>query len=267
MQGGPGTQAKGKHREGTGVSGGLNLATREDVPAVVIPDQRGRSAGQPRPSQALLSAQIVGPKRAQRLLQDRGPRGVPIGNKKRQTIEEKFGGTPGLCAGPRFNGRPRDHTRAGVCRTPTRGYRGGQSIKVGLARPSHVEALELPGGFEQEGGSVVAPVGREGEIWARSRSSCARWKSSSRPRSAMSARRRAESTAPAWRLASAATSARPARRAGSTVNSVDRSMKAAAAANPPRAWARPAESSSSAATPSSARCRCQVRVRRDLSGT
>ena len=82
-------------------------------------------------------------------------------------------------------------------------------------------------------------------------------------RSAVARSARAASKAPAWRLASAAASARSARRAGSTVSATARCRNAAAAATPPRACARPAERSSSAATSSSgpgvARARCQAR--------
>ena len=74
---------------------------------------------------------------------------------------------------------------------------------------------------------------------------------------------RAASNAPAWKLACAAASARSARRAGSTVSATARCRNAAAAATPPRACARPAERSSSAATSSSgpgvAGRRCQAR--------
>ena len=59
---------------------------------------------------------------------------------------------------------------------------------------------------------------------------------------------RAVPNAPACRLACAAASVRSARRAGSTVSSAERSRNAAAAASPARAWARPADRSSSAAT-------------------
>ena len=164
MQGGASTQAEGEHREGTGVSGGLNLARREDVPAVVIPDERCRSAGQPRPSQALLSTQIVGPKGAQRLLQDRGPRGVPIGDKKRQTIEQKFRGTPGTLRSAEIEWPPlRPHPRWRLSHAgPRISQRSGHQGRS--PRPSHVEALEVLGGFEQERGSVAAPVGREGDL-------------------------------------------------------------------------------------------------------
>ena len=55
----------------------------------------------------------------------------------------------------------------------------------------------------------------------------------------------------------------PSRRSGSGVSATERSRNAAAAASPPRAWARPAERSSSAATsssgPDAAAARCQAR--------
>ena len=67
----------------------------------------------------------------------------------------------------------------------------------------------------------------------------------------------AASNAPACKLACAAASARSARRSGSPVSATARCRNAAAAASPPRACARPAERSSSAATSSSGPgCRC-----------
>ena len=74
---------------------------------------------------------------------------------------------------------------------------------------------------------------------------------------------RAASNCPAPRLAWAAASDRSAFRAGSPVSATERFRNAAAAARPPRAWARPAETSSSSATsstgPVAATARCQAR--------
>ena len=84
-----------------------------------------------------------------------------------------------------------------------------------------------------------------------------------RAASAVANSRRVASNRPAWKLTSAAAKARSASRAGSAVSSTARFRKAAAAAMPPRAWARPAERSSSAATsssgPGAAHARCQAR--------
>ena len=81
----------------------------------------------------------------------------------------------------------------------------------------------------------------------------------------------AASGAPASRLAPAAASRRCARCAGCGVSAAARSRKAATAAKPPRAWARPAERSSSVATSSSgidAACaRCQARRSGSTSGS
>ena len=91
------------------------------------------------------------------------------------------------------------------------------------------------------------------------------------PASAVATSPRAASNAPAWKLACAAASARSARRAGSTVSATARCRNAAAAATPPRACARPAERSSSAATSSSgpgvAWARCQARRSGSVSGS
>ena len=80
---------------------------------------------------------------------------------------------------------------------------------------------------------------------ARSRSSRARWSSSSGPISAAASIPRAASNAPARTPKSAAASARSVRRFGSRVSATARWRNAAAAASPPRACARPAECSSS----------------------
>ena len=88
-------------------------------------------------------------------------------------------------------------------------------------------------------------------ISAWSRSMRARPNSSSGPASAVTSSARAASNAPAPRLAWAASSALSARRPGSPVSAAARRRNAAAAAWPPRAFARPAESSSSRATSSS----------------
>ena len=107
------------------------------------------------------------------------------------------------------------------------------------------------------------PRSAANEIRARRRSTSARWTPSSGPASAFAASVSASSNAPASCFAWAAASARAARRAGSSVNTDERSRNAAAAANPPRACARAAERSSSAATSSSgidvACARCQAR--------
>ena len=76
--------------------------------------------------------------------------------------------------------------------------------------------------------------------------------------------RSAESSAPAARFALAAAKVRSARRAPSGVRSAARSSSAAAARRPPRAFARPADCSSSTAIPSSwvtvELARCQARL-------
>ena len=122
--------------------------------------------------------------------------------------------------------------------------------------PSRLAALSSSGG-------ASLPRLVTNAIWARTRSAWACCASLSGPASAMASSSPAASKAPAWTLACAAASARPARRAGSRVSVAACFRNAAAAARPPRAWARPAERSSSAATsssgPGAACARCQAR--------
>ena len=85
---------------------------------------------------------------------------------------------------------------------------------------------------------------------ARRSSARARPSESSGPASAVTRTRNAAFGSPACRSVSAAANARRARPAGSGVNAAAFSKNADAAARPPRAAARPAECSSSAATSS-----------------
>ncbi len=91
--------------------------------------------------------------------------------------------------------------------------------------------------------------------------------SSGGPSTARDSSRPAASGAPAWYFARAASSSRSARRAGSPVSSAARSRNAAAAAMPPRAWARPADDASSAATSSSGNSRAYARCHARRSGS
>ena len=67
-------RVSGRIGERAGIVGDLDLARRQRVPAVVVPDERGGSAGEPGPSQAFFGGNASPAERVQRLLEDRGPR-------------------------------------------------------------------------------------------------------------------------------------------------------------------------------------------------
>ena len=181
---------------------------------------------------------------------------------------------PGRPAGGRAPaGRP---AAAGPRRPPgpppgrrCRGWPGARRRSPRTARPGTSRGTapgsmgsSRPAALTSSGGASLPRLVTNAS-WARARSAWACWRSLSGPASAMSSRSAATSKAPAWILAWAAASARPARRAGSSVSVAACFRKAAAAARPPRACARPAERSSSAATsssgPGAAWARCQAR--------
>ena len=157
--------------------------------------------------------------------------------------------------------------RATSCRLPAPRelageHRGGPRVQVGLACQRAIQGLELLGRLRQQRRGVATRAGGERDLPAQ-QAARACWSSSSGPAAAMLSRSSAASNAPARRLAWAAARARPARGPGSPVSSTARCKNAAAAAIPPRACARPADRSSSAATPSSgpgaAVARCHAR--------
>ena len=135
-----------------------------------------------------------------------------------------------------------------VGRKATTDARGLQRLKVGVARELGVQRLKAPSRVEQERDGFPAVPQVQTDLSPQAQSSRL-LERVERPAIATSAA--AASGAPASCFASAAASARRARLAGSGDNVAARSRNAAAAATPPRAWARPAERSSSAATASS----------------
>ena len=195
--------------------------------------------------------------------QRRGRGGAPVGDQQGEAVEEHLQGTrstrwrrQGLGAAAdlledALSGEMPRHAR----RTP-----GGQ---VGLARELQVERFEPAGRLEQQRGCVAAQTRGEGDVAAQQVSPGAlELIQGTRPPPTPAAPGPCRTHRPAcWPAPRPAL--RSACRAGSAVSNTDRCRNAAAAARPPRACARPAERSSSAATsssgPSAAWARCQAR--------
>ena len=147
-------------------------------------------------------------------------------------------------------------------REPPGEHRGGPRVQVGLARERGIQRLELLGRLRQQRRSVAARTGGERDLPAQ-QVGAGLLEFIQRPCRRDGEQLGRRSSAPACRLACAAARARPDRRAGSAVSSTARCKNAAAAAMPPRACARPADRSSSAATfssgPGAAAARCHAR--------
>ena len=188
-----------------------------------------------------------------------GPSVTSMRQAVQQQVEPAAAGAP-AGAVPGRRGRPPAHRRRrpGARRTAPPGRRPGRSRGPGPGRAA-------PAAWPPSAAAAArrCPGPEANATCPRSRSARARCSSSTGPASAMASRSRAWSNAPACRLACAAASVRSARRAGSAVSAAARSRNAAAAASPPRACARPADRSSSAATsssgPAAAWARCQAR--------
>jgi hypothetical protein len=149
----------------------------------------------------------------------------------------------------------------GMNRSPTYIAIVSASRYVSRARAGF-QRLEVAGRAEQQPGRVAALALVIGDLPAR----VLRLRGSQRIRRAGfdgGQQRQGGGRRPASRVARAAASIRCARRAGPGVSTAARSTNAAAAAGPPRACARPADRSSSAASsssgPAAACARCQAR--------
>ena len=86
----PSAQGQRQDGERSLVAGYPNLAGGEEIPALVVPDVSGCSAGQPRPAQSLFRAHGVATERFERTLQDRGTRHRPVGDQQSQPVEQKI---------------------------------------------------------------------------------------------------------------------------------------------------------------------------------
>ena len=196
-----------------------------------------------------------------RLPEKRNARRVAVGQPGGQPVEQQIRDRGG-CGGAR---RP----QRGLRRLPDQGaagqapsdMRGPQRVQVGVPGQAQVQRLEPLGGAQQQPGRLAGPAG-VGDLGPQPVGP-GPLQIIRGPASAALTIASAASCAPARCLACAAARPRRARVCGSGVSRAARSRNAAAAAIPPRAWARPADRSSSAATsssdPAAAWARCQAR--------
>jgi hypothetical protein len=82
--------------ESVGLSGGVDVAGGQHVPALVVPHQPGGNDGQPQPAQSLLGGHIRLPEGAYRPLEHGCCCRVAFGNQQRQAIKQQVGRPCGL---------------------------------------------------------------------------------------------------------------------------------------------------------------------------
>ena len=88
-------RVSGRTVSAPGIVGDFELARSECVPAVVVPDERGGSAGEPGPSQAFFGGNALPAERVQRLLEHRGPRRGAVNDEAGQAVEQEVRGARG----------------------------------------------------------------------------------------------------------------------------------------------------------------------------
>ena len=222
----------------------------------------------PPPAQEVLHGQVG--ERLRGSLQRRNGGGVPVGGQQGEAVEQQVEGAraPGRggSAGRRGRSRRRRPLQRRARRGPplprrpgrSRARAPGRTARAAWPRSAAAEAASLPRpdakatlAAHQIHAGALEPVERSGFGRGRQLERCRRTR---RPGSS-----------PAPRSASAPRAAPDRRELGGSLRN------AAAAATPPRACARPAERSSSAATSSSgpgvARARCQARRSGSVSAT
>jgi hypothetical protein len=82
-------RGEGEHAERAGVAGELQLAGRQLVPRLVLPEIGCDTARQPEPANVVLAVALVSGHGVQRLPQRRNAGCVPVGEASRQTVQEQ----------------------------------------------------------------------------------------------------------------------------------------------------------------------------------
>src|SRR5207247_3735222 len=136
-------------REGTGITGTLELSRGEQPPALFVPDVPRGAAGEREPARLLGWEGRRLAERAQRGLEDRRGRGVTVDGQRRHPLKEEIG-------------RPRRPARGGAGQRRlaylddirAAGEPAGEQgrlerFEIGGARPVRVDRLELAGGLKQ----------------------------------------------------------------------------------------------------------------------
>ena len=154
-------------REGTGITGTLELSRGEQPPALLVPDVPRGAAGEREPARLLGWQDGLLAERAQRGLEDRHGRGVTIDGQRRHPLKEEIGRPrrpARLGAGQR---RPAHLDDVRAAREPVGEPGRLERFEIGGARPVRVDRLELAGGVQQEPGSVAAALHGERDLRAQ----------------------------------------------------------------------------------------------------
>ena len=181
------------------------------VQALEVPHRGAGADGHPAPAQDVLHGDVG--ERSRCSLQRRSRGGVSVGDQQREAVEQQVEGTrshPAAAGAPARRGRsPAGRpARRDPRPCPPRPRRSGRSRARGPGRTARAASRPSAAAGEHRCQDHEAKA-----TWPRSRSTRARWNSSSGPASAVATSPSAASNAPAWKLACAAASARSARRA------------------------------------------------------
>ena len=143
-----------------------NVMSRQQVPCLVFPDRSSCPTGEPAPTQRFAWFHVAAREGRQRLPQPRRSGGRPVGDQRREPVEEQVHGTWICCRGC---GKSRGGHLPGVdvARKATGVQRRGQRIEVRLARLRHVQRLEPARRGEQQGRCVAAALGGKGDPRAK----------------------------------------------------------------------------------------------------
>ena len=225
------------------------MARGELVPRPIIGQRPGDAAGQPQPAQLVLLGERLVPERAQRDLQRRRPRDVALAGEQGEPVQQQVAGAGGGLPVSGQNGGG-DLARIASAHQTVGGERSRERLEVCLAREPRIQRLEPLGRIEQQGRSVAAPRHREGDLRVQQLGAgLLELVQRSRLGDRQQPQRRVVRAGLVLALCGEERTLCPAPRIGRQLDGA--LVKCRPAARPPRARARPAERSSSAATSSS----------------
>ena len=192
-----GAEGEREHGQRARLAHEPQLPRRELAPALVVPQSRSpRCRRRARPAEAAVAASSRRNALHRSLQQLARRRACPSASIVARPSSSRSGargerrGRGARAPPPRSRARRRPPSRPANCG-------GHQRLQVGLARERHVERLELPGGAQQQRGSVAAAVRRERDLPRAAAAPAARWSASSGPACALASSASAASGAPA----------------------------------------------------------------------
>ena len=154
-------------REGTGITGALQLSGDEQSPALLVPHVPRGAAGEREPARLLGWEHGLLAERAQRRLEDRHGDGVTVAGQRRHPLQEEIGRPRRPVRGGAGQRRLADLDEVRAAGEPVGEPGRLERFEIGGARPSRVDRLELAGGLQQQRGSVPTALHGERDLRAQ----------------------------------------------------------------------------------------------------